>query len=64
MNFLTTIIESILFSALFCGIYWTIGFFCKSTFGFEIRSDRGYTIAIISGIAFKIILVKILENQY
>jgi len=64
VNFVTTLIESVLFSAIFCGIYWVVGFFCKSTFRIEIRSDRGYTIAIISGIVFKIILVKILENQY
>ena len=63
-NSLIKILESFLFVAVFLAIYWVIGFFCKSTFDFEIRSDKGYTIVVVGGFIFKIVLVKILSGQY
>ena len=51
-NLLIKILESFLFVAVFLTIYWVIGFFCKSTFDFEIRSDKGYTIVVVGGFIF------------
>ena len=56
-------LEYIVFASVFCGIYWVIGFFCKSTFDFEIRSERGYTICMFAGLASRYILVKLLSGS-
>tara|TARA_B110000090_G_C13049343_1_gene318878 strand:- start:267 stop:464 length:198 start_codon:yes stop_codon:yes gene_type:complete len=63
-NRLMRALEGALFIAIFLGIYWVIGFFCKSTFDFEIRSNRGYTIVVFAAIAFKIVLTKILMGEF
>ncbi|MDC0564001.1 hypothetical protein OAP51_04310 [Alphaproteobacteria bacterium] len=59
-NRLMRALESVLFIAIFLGIYWVIGFFCKSTFDFEIRNSKGYTIVVFAAIAFKIGLTRVL----
>ena len=63
-NLLIKFLEIALFGLVFCGIYWVVGFFCKSTFGFEIRSERGYAIAMFAGFISRVIIVKFLSGQY
>jgi hypothetical protein len=61
-NIIIRLLESVLFIAIFSGIYWVVGFFCKSTFDFEIRSERGYTIVVFAAIACKLVLTEILKG--
>ena len=46
-NRILNALEGMLFALIFVGIYWVIGGFFKSLFGFEIRTQIGYTICII-----------------
>ena len=61
---LIRVLESAFFIAIFLSVYWVVGFFCKSTFDFEIRSSRGYTVVLFAAIAFKIVLTRILMGGF
>ena len=50
---LIRVLESAFFIAIFLSVYWVVGFFCKSTFDFEIRSSRGYTVVLFAANSIK-----------
>lgn len=62
-NRLITFLETGLVCIVFSGLYWVVGFFCKSTFDFEIRSERGYAIVVGVAIASRVILIKVLNGE-
>ena len=63
MSWLIDIVIAMFFGLILCGIYWVVGFFCKSTFNFEIRKDYGYGVCIVGGFAVRNIIFEILKNQ-
>jgi len=62
MAYLWDVLISITLGLIFTGIYWVIGFFCKSTFNFEIRSEMGYRVCMIGGFVAVIVLVQLLKR--
>lgn len=56
-------LEFVIFVAICLGVFWIVGFFCKSTFGFEMRTELGYKIVLFGAIAIRILLIQLLVNN-
>ena len=62
-NYLLKFLEIIVFALFFIAIYWVIGFFCKSTFGVEIRSEKGYYVCFFLGFATRYLLIQFFSGD-
>jgi len=62
MDRLNNTLDAIFLGVIFCLIYWGVGFFCKSTFGFEIRNSKGYTICLVLGYVVPRVIINLASS--